>query len=572
VSLRPIPSTPMHHHIPSACVLLTSLVLCGGAAAQGDFSRADSLRGSIGPERAWWNVKHYDITVRPDFTSRTIQATTTIRFESEAAGERMQIDLQQPLVVDSIFAEFSSFWGGPGDAGMQRLEPVREGNVIWLDLGRTVVPGTSMKLHIHYHGAPRAARNPPWDGGWVWKTDARGTPWMSVACQGLGASVWYPCKDHQSDEPDDGADLRIIAPEGLVGVGNGRLKESRTNEDGTSTWHWAVVNPINTYNIIPYIGRYVHFGSIYNGIAGPLSLDYWVLEQDLEKARAHFTQVPPMLDCFEEYLGPFPWYEDGFKLVQAPYLGMEHQSAVAYGNGFVNGYRGADLSRTGHGLLWDYIIVHESGHEWYGNSITTADIADMWVQEGFTVYTEVLFTQCQQGLAAANAYMTGMRRNIVNDKPVIGPHGVNEEGSGDMYYKGASVVHMVRAMLNDDVAFWTMIRDMNRTYRHAIVTSTQIERFMDERLPFDLQPFFEQYLRTTRIPVLEWRIKGGRLLYRWSGTVPGFTMPVDVTLGDSSVRLVPTSEWQTLEQRVRGGKGIQVDERFYINARRVSAP
>ena len=556
------------------CPIVCALLLAIGLQAQllspeAGYDRADSLRGSIGPERAWWNVKHYDISVRPDPGTKSIAGKTTITFEAIANGQRMQIDLQQPLVIDSIVAEITTFWESGGSYGTPLLSFAHQENVVWVEFPDTITIGTRMPIHIHYHGVPREARTPPWDGGWVWSTDRNGAPWVSVTCQGLGASVWFPCKDHQSDEPDNGASLRITVPDTLKAIGNGRLKGVIENDDGTATWHWAVTSPINSYNIIPYIGKYAHFQEEFTGAEGKLDLDYWVLEQDLVKAKEHFKQVPPMMECFEEYLGPFPWYEDGFKLVQAPYLGMEHQSAIAYGNGFQNGYRGMDISRSGHGLDFDYIIVHETGHEWFGNSITTADIADMWVQEGFTVYTEVAYVECTKGKKAAAEYLIGIRRNITNDRPVIAPYGVNEEGSTDMYYKGAAVVHMVRAIMNDDEKFWRMIRDMTSEFEHSIVTSEVIEKFMDDRVDPDLAVFFDQYLRTTRVPRLEWRVEKRRLYYRWAAALNGFAMPVDVSIHGKEHRLQPTTEWKEFDGKVRKRAQLGSDPAFYITVARV---
>jgi aminopeptidase N len=555
-------------------LLLTALFLAKDSTAQltsaaSRFDRMDTLRGSVGPYRAWWNVTYYDISIKPDLTARQIQGTTIIAFTATAEGQRMQIDLQEPLTVDSITVEVTSFKDGMMVIGDRAVDHSREKNVIWVDLPEKMRAGEATTLRIHYHGTPRAARNAPWDGGWVWTQDRSGAPWASVACQGLGASVWFPCKDHQGDEPEDGASLHITVPDTLVGVGNGRLKDQTRNRDGTSTWNWQVKSPINSYNIIPYIGKYTMFEENFAGAEGELDLQYWILKEDEAKAREHFKQVPGMMKCFEEYLGPFPWYNDGFKLVQAPYLGMEHQSAIAYGNDFKMGYRGMDLSHSGYGNRFDYIIVHETGHEWFGNSITTADIADMWIHEGFTVYTEVAYVECMFGKDAANQYALGMRGNIVNDRPVIGPHGVNEEGSGDMYYKGAAVIHMVRAIMNDDEKFWGMIRDLGTTFKHSIVTSEQIEDHMDQGVDQDLNVFFDQYLRTTRVPVLEWKIEKKRLSYRWAGSLPGFQMPVDVQLGNDRIRLEPTGEWQKFDRKVKRRTEVVVDPRYYVESRKL---
>lgn len=530
----------------------------------------DSLRGSIGPERAWWDATFYDVTVKPDLSARTIQGTTIIAFIALEKGQRMQLDLQQPLVVDSITYEVQAYRNGALAIEDRPVSFKHEENVVWVDLPLALSAGEANTLRVHYHGKPRAAKNPPWDGGWIWKKDKRGNPWVSVACQGLGASVWYPCKDHQSDEPDNGAALHITVPDSLVAVGNGRLRSTVKNGDGTSTWNWAVSSPINTYNLVPYIGKYAHFNEVYAGVNGPLDCDYWVLEQDLDKAKQQFQQVKLMLACFEQWMGPFPWYEDGYKLVQAPHLGMEHQSAVAYGNGFVNGYMGMDLSGTGWGKKWDYIIIHESGHEWFGNSISTADIADMWVHEGFTMYSEVLYTECQSGTDAAEEYLVGVRNNISNDRPLIGPYGVNQEGSGDMYPKGASVVHMVRHIMGD-APFKAMLLEMQRKYRHKVVTSAEIEAFMDSCSAEDLRPLFDQYLRSTKVPVLEWGVKDKQLVARWTNCIPGFTMRVGLVINERPVDTTIGTEWRTLSTGKVKKAGVQIDRNWYATARKLSS-
>ncbi|HRH37884.1 MAG TPA: M1 family metallopeptidase, partial [Flavobacteriales bacterium] len=488
-------------------ILLAFLFSQVGFSQLGDgqqtFTHADSLRGSIGPYRAWWNVVGYDVSVRPNYDERSIKGITQIAFDAVAAGQRMQIDLQQPLVVDSILTDVAAFKDGAITVSYKAITFSHEENVVWVDLPQPMKPGEATTITIHYHGVPRAAKHAPWDGGWIWKTDEQGNPWMSVACQGLGASVWYPCKDHQSDEPDNGANLHITVSDSLQAVGNGRLRSTVKNNDGTSTWNWQVTNPINTYNLVPYIGKYAHFHEVFDGANGKLDCDYWVLAANEAKAREHFKQAPLMLKCFEEWLGPYPFYEDGYKLVEAPHLGMEHQSAVAYGNKYQNGYLGMDRSGTGHGMKWDYIIIHESGHEWFGNSITTADIADMWIHEGFTDYTETIYTECQQGKEPAEEYVIGLRHGIANDRPMIGPYGVNQEGSGDMYNKGANLIHTIRHIVGDST-FKAMLLEMNKRFYHKTVTSAQIEQFISEFCGVDLSKVFDQYLRTAQVPVLEW--------------------------------------------------------------------
>jgi aminopeptidase N len=394
---------------------------------------------------------------------------------------------------------------------------------------------------------------------------------MSVACQGLGASVWYPCKDHQSDEPDNGASLSITAADTLVAVGNGRLVEKKPAPNNSLTWTWKVKNPINNYNIIPYIGKYVHFDDHYSGEnKRNLSLDYWVLDYNLSKAKKQFTQVKSMLKCFEYWFGPYPFYEDGYKLVESPHLGMEHQSAVAYGNKYANGYLGTDLSHTGWGLKWDYIIVHESGHEWFANSITTKDIADMWVHEGFTDYAETLYTECLFGKKAADEYCQGLRENIDNDIPIIGHYGVNQEGSGDMYYKGANMIHTIRQVINDDVLFRNILRGLNKTFYHQAVTSKQVEEYISKKSGKDLSKIFDQYLRTINIPVLEYKISKNKIDFRWTNCVDGFNMPLKINTGKSQL-INPTTDWQSLKlSTTHDGETFSVDKNFYINTKKVN--
>ena len=524
------------------------------------FTRQDTLRGSIGPERSWWDVLHYDISVTPDFDAKTITGKTTIRYRitEDKHSDYLQIDLQQPLVIDTIFYNNKLYINYPAKPYY------KEGNVWHVPLPKAA-KGSEQSIGIAYHGKPREAVMPPWDGGWIFKKDKQGNPWMSVACQGLGASVWYPCKDHQSDEPDRGATLTINVPNGLVAVGNGRLKNKSSVGDLTS-YTWEVKSPINNYNIIPYIGKYVNWSDTLQGEKGKLDLNYWVLDYELDKAKKQFEQVKPMLRAFEYWFGPYPFYEDGYQLIQSPHLGMEHQSAVAYGNEFKNGYLGRDLSGSGWGLKWDYIIVHESGHEWFANNITTKDIADMWIHEGFTDYSETLFVEYYYGKEAADAYLQGLRKNIENDLPIIGPYGVNKEGSGDMYYKGANLLHTIRQVINDDEKFRQILRNLNRDFYHQTVTSKQVENYISQKSGKDLSKIFDQYLRTTKLPVLELKTEGDKINYWWTNVVTGFNMPVKLTNG---TWITPTATIQKLKLDKADFDRIGVDKNFYVEVKRL---
>ena len=513
------------------------------------FTHQDTLRGTVTPQRSWWDVTHYAITVAPDFDTKTIRGSNDIQFRVLEPGTDLQIDLQLPMHIDSVL------W----DAA--KIPFTRDSNAFFLRFPETLKKGSLQTLRIAFSGKPREAVNPPWDGGWIWKRDG-GNPWMTVACQGLGASVWYPCKDHQSDEPDS-ASLTMTVPDTLVGVGNGRLRSQTRNGNGTATYTWAVTNPINNYTIIPYIGKYVNWNETYKGEKGPLDCSYWVLDHDLEKARVQFKQVQLMLACFEHWFGPYPFYEDSYKLVETPHLGMEHQSAVAYGNKFMNGYLGRDLSSSGWGLKWDYIIVHESGHEWFGNNITSKDIADMWIHEGFTDYSETLFVECQYGKQAATDYIAGLRPGIQNRMPIIGPYGVNQEGSGDMYSKGANMIHTIRQVINNDETFRTILRGLNKTFYHQTVTAKQIEDYISKQSGIDFSKVFQQYLTEIHVPVLEYSFTGGRLRYRYANCIPGFTMPLKVTL-DGEKWLRPTGQWQTLATQAAS---LEIDRNFYVGTK-----
>jgi aminopeptidase N len=541
------------------------------------FTHADTLRGSLNPNRTWWDVMRYDIVVEPDYESKTIKGKTTISFKSSAAGNKtMQIDLQHSLIIDSIIyhrrkIEFKKIDSNAYNAFLKDVE-----SKTYIDKieGGKGVTDNENQITIYYHGTPREAIRPPWDGGWIWKKDTQGRPWMSVACQGLGASVWYPCKDHQSDESDNGASLTIIVPDTLVAVGNGRLKNKTRNNDGTATYTWEVKDPINNYNIIPYIGKYVNWSDTFQGEKGKLDLSYWVLDYNLDKAKKEFEQVKSMLKCFEHWFGPYPFYEDGYKLVESPHLGMEHQSAVAYGNGYQNGYRGMDLSGTGWGLKWDFIIVHESAHEWFGNNITSKDLADMWVHESFANYSETLYTECLFGKEAGNEYNYGTRKRIENDRTIIGPYGVNKEGSGDMYYKGGNMLQTIRHAINDDGKFRNILRGLNKTFYHQTVTTQQIENYISKQSGIDFSKVFDQYLRSTQIPQFEYYFSDNNktLHYRWDSCVNGFDLRLVINKDNKLLALQPTQQWKTLKLDATNQTLFDtdyLDKNYYIRIQQV---
>ncbi|MFN5020683.1 MAG: M1 family metallopeptidase [bacterium] len=515
------------------------------------YTRADTLRGSLNEARNWWDVQHYAVYVEPDYDNKTIKGKVDIRFKVLSPGKTMQIDLQEPMQLGKAYI---------GDKPMTFK---RDGNTFFINVSDILSKDSIFTLALQFQGNVTVAKRPPWDGGWIFSKDKLGRPWMSVACQGLGASVWFPCKDHQSDEPDQGSTLKINVPDSLMAVGNGRLISKEKYRQGWTAYQWEVKNPINNYNIIPYIGKYVSFSESYPGEKGKLDCDYWVLDYNLDKAKKQFAQVKPMLQAFEHWFGPYPFYEDGFKLVESPHLGMEHQSAVAYGNGFQNGYRGRDLSGSGWGLNWDFIIVHESGHEWFGNNITTKEVADMWVHEGFTNYSETIFTTHHYGKEAGNAYVQGTRKLVQNDLPIIGKYGVNEEGSGDMYYKGGNLVHLIRQLFDDDEKFRMALREMNKRFYHTTTTSAAVEQFWSEQLKRDLSPLFDQYLRSTKIPTLQIEKVGNKIKYRWADCNNNFNIPLRVIVDGNPLWIEPTITWKTFKGKSYINS-FEPDKNFYV--------
>lgn len=534
-------------------ILLLFVLLVTFQVSAQEYTKADTLRGTITPERAWWDLLHYDLAVEVFPDSQMIMGKNTISYKVLSKAERMQIDLQAPMTIDKVEQD--------GEA----LKVISDGAAHFIQLRKKQSVGSEKKITIHFSGKPQIAKNAPWDGGFSWKKDENGNHFIATSNQGIGASIWWPNKDHAYDEPNTGLDLSITAPKGLVSVGNGRLISEEENE-GTSTSHWQVVNPINNYGININIGNYVHFKEVYKGLNGNLDLSYWVLEDNLQKAKEQFVQVPLMLDAFEYWFGPYPFYEDSFKLVEVPYLGMEHQSSVTYGNKYANGYLGRDLSGTGWGLKFDFIIIHEAGHEWFANNITHIDVADMWIHEGFTAYSESLYLDYHFGNEAASDYVIGTRRGIRNNSPIIGPaYGVHKEGSGDMYYKGANILHTLRQLVEDDDKWRSALQGLNKDFYHQTVSSAQVEEYLSKKTGIDLTEFWNQYLRTIMIPKLEYKVNGDELTFRFSNVIEGFDMPVIVMIDGKENWIYPKTEWKT--KKFDGAiKKINVKRDFYITS------
>jgi aminopeptidase N len=548
---RAAPISPLRR---SLIPLLALVPLTSAAAQVPSFTHADTLRGSLTPERTWWDVEFYDLHVTIDPSDSTFRGWNAISYRVVGPAREMQIDLQPPLEVDSVVQDG------------RRLTFRQDGNAVFVKLRAAQRRGRTKLLTVHYGGRPHIAVKPPWDGGVVWARDRDGHPWIATACQGVGASVWWPTKDTQADEPDSQR-VTLTVPDSLQVVSNGRLRGVSPAGHGLTAYEWFVTSPVNNYDIAVNVGRYAELSDSYTGEDGRLTLTFWPLPADLESAREQFRQVKPMLACFEHWFGPYPWYRDGYQLVDAPFLGMEHQSAVAYGNGYTNGYRGKDLSGTGWGLTWDFILIHESAHEWFGNSITTADIADMWVHESFANYAESLFTECQYGAAAGAAYVIGARKRVKNDRPIVGPYGVNTEGSGDMYYKGGNMLHTIRQIIGNDSTWRSILRGLGASFGHQVVTGRQVQQYISAHAGVDLSKVFAQYLTTTSLPVFEYRLKDSTLSYRWADVVPGFDMPIRVALAPERwVTLRPRETWQMAT--LQHPEDLRIDENFFVVARR----
>lgn len=536
-------------------LILTFVFTSNLLAQEGQFTRADSLRGYLSSERTAFDVKFYHLDIRVDPEQQSIDGSNTIHFKALQPARKIQLDLFQELQIHSIEQEDG-----------KSLPFTREHNAFFIQFDKPLSVGKTYKLKVNYGGKPRIAPRPPWDGGVSWQKDEEGKPWVVVTCQGLGASVWWPNKDHQSDEPDS-MQISITVPKGLKNVSNGRLREVTELRDGWTRFEWFVANPINNYNVTMNIGNYVHFQDQYKNEEGILDLDYWVLPYHLEAAKKQFEQVKPMLSCFEKHFGPYPFREDGYKLVESPHPGMEHQSAIAYGNYFKNGYRLRSTSQVG--LLFDFIIIHETAHEWFGNSITSADIADMWVHESFGAYLEAVYAECEFGYDAAMDYMYGKRYEVQFDKPIMGTYDVNHEGSGDMYPKGALMLNTIRHACGSDEKWWAMLLKMGNSLKHSIVNYEQVTSFMSKELGRDFSKVFEQYLHHVELPRLrvDVSVVAGvqTMYYRWESDVEGFDLPVKVKVADDKWQLIyPTGRRQKMTLNLSDPESFEVDRNFFI--------
>lgn len=541
---------------------ITSLLFCLSfisvqaqlLSEKNNFTRQDTLRGSITPERVWWDLTYYHLDIKVNPGKKYISGKNTIQYKVLENNSVMQIDLQPPLKITKAVQN------------NKELDIRHDGNAHFITLKDPQNTNDINNIDVHYEGHPKEAVNAPWDGGFSWKKDNKGNDFIATSCQGLGASVWWPCKDHMYDEVDSML-ISVNVPSKLMDVSNGRLRSVEQYED-TKTYHWIVKNPINNYGVNINIGDYAHFSEVFDGENGNLDMDYYVLKDNLEKAKVHFKDAPKMMKAFEHWFGPYPFYKDGYKLVEVPYLGMEHQSSVTYGNKYMQGYLGRDLSDTGWGLKFDFIIIHESGHEWFANNITYIDIADMWIHESFTNYSESLFVEYYYGKEAGAEYVIGTRKDIQNDRPIIGYYHVNTEGSGDMYPKGGNMLHTLRQLVEDDEKWRQILRGLNRTFYHQTVTTQQIENYMSEKTGIDLTEFFNQYLRTIKIPTLEYKIEHKELKYHWTNIVKKFDMPILVTINGKEQWIYPNAEWKSIPLNSNNAS-FEINPNFYIYVKRI---
>jgi aminopeptidase N len=546
--------------LAAAIGIFLQMQICAGHifAQTGEITRQEMLRGSVTPEREWWDVLHYHLAVEFFPEKKSIKGSNIITFKTLKAGSKMQIDLQPPLAVTKIIH---------GDA---ELKFEREGNVYRVSFEKDIPAGVEDKIEVFYEGKPVESKNPPWSGGITWGRDDLGEHFITTTCQGIGASIWWANKDHGADEPDRGMQISVTVPENLAAVSNGRLKKTDQNtQNKTKTFHWEVINPINNYGVNVNIGNYVHWEEKFQGLGGDLDVQYWVLAHQKEAAVRQFKEVPRMLKAFEHWFGKYPFYEDGYKLVAVSYPGMEHQSSVTYGNWFRNGYLARDYSGSGVGFKFDFIIVHESGHEWFGNNISMKDAADMWVHEGFTNYSENLFVEYHFGKKDAEDYVIGSRRNIQNDSPIIGTYGANREGSGDMYAKGGNMLHTIRHVINDDKKWLAILRGLNRDFWHQTVTTQQIESYISKSAGIDLSKIFDQYLRTVQIPVLQYKTEGKTVSYQYAQVVKGFAMPLRVNINGQEVTITPNEAMQTYTFADEI-KTFEVNRNFYVKTEKMN--
>ena len=545
----------------SAILTVVCVLASPGFARQTpQFTRADSLRGMPAAARTCYDISYYHLDVRIDPSTQFISGSNTIDFRVASEFDVMQIDLFANMNIDKILLDEST----PATF-------TREFNAVFVRLPKRLPAGSRHAIRVFYSGKPQVARRPPWDGGFTWERDKEGNPWVAVTCQGTGASLWWPNKDHQADEPDSML-MSITVPKGLTDISNGRLRKTLTLPDGWTRFDWFISYPVNNYNVTVNIGKLAHFIDSYTSVTGEkLTLDYYVVPENFEKAKKVFQQVKPMMASFERAFGPYPFIRDGYKLVESPHTGMEHQTAVAYGNWYIGGYRGRAPSETG--LKLDFIIIHESAHEWWGNSVSSTDIADMWIHESFGAYAEAVFVESQYGPLEALKYINGKKPNVLNDRPIIGIPNVQYRGSGDMYDKGQLVLNTLRSVIDNDSLWFRILRGIHERFKYQTINAEDVFRFINESAGSDYTYFFDQYFRQTRIPKLTVMAskKGDtvRAMYRWNAEAKDFRMPVKAQTSPGHFEWIhPTNSWQTVELYGMKPEDFKIaEDLFYVDVK-----
>jgi aminopeptidase N len=510
-------------------------------------TRADILRGEYGRHRANNDLLHYTLEVRIDPDKKYLSGKNTIRFRMVQDDTRIQLDLYANLSVDRIVF------------GTTPLTYTREVNAVFVDFPETLRAGREYAIDFHYSGTPIETGR---FGGIAFRKDPEGNPWINTACEGEGASIWWPNKDQWRDEPE-GMDLRVAIPSHLVDVSNGRFMGKTDLGDGYTRWDWRIHYPINSYNVSLNIGNYVHFGEK----IGDLTLDYYVLPGNLDKARKQFAQAKPMIEVYEKVFGEYPFIKDGFKLIEVPYSGMEHQSAVTYGNRWANGYLERDWTGVGVSPKFDFIIIHESAHEWFGNAVSAADVSDMWIQEGWTTYLEVIYVEHLFGYEDALKYINGYKEKVRNTAAIITQRGIHRSPNQDQYFKGALFLHTLRNVVNDDQKWWTALRDVYQAFKYRNIMTEDLVRFMNARLGMTLTPLFDQYLRRAELPTLElaFSADGKTVAHRWRADERDFAMPIRVGARERWQTIVPTTDWQVMPLTMPKDQFDVATELYYVN-------
>jgi len=524
------------------------------------YDRCDTLRGSLRAERTCFDVTFYDLSVEVMPEKKFIKGSNTILFKVLEPSKTVQIDLFENYTITAIETALTS--------NPTPLKFERECQAVFIEFPKMLKVGDQHSITVYYEGKPQIAERAPWDGGFVWEKDEEGEHWIGVACQGLGASSWWPNKDHLSDEPDS-MYIHCTVPNHLMAVSNGNLMRTQAVDTLRTRYDWKVSYPINNYNVSLNIANYTNFSDVYfNENGDSLHLDYYVLPYNLEKAKKQFEQVKPMMACFEKYLGPYPFYKDGFALVETPYLGMEHQSGIAYGNDYQTGYDGRDFSQIG--LDFDYIIIHEAGHEWWGNSVSKKEAADMWIHESFCTYSEALYVECLHGYETAMNYVNARKNRVANQKPMVGVRGVNEEGS-DMYDKGMLFLNTVRSIVDNDDVWFSTLKEITEHFKMKNTDYEELTAFISKSTGKDLSKIFEQYLTYPNLPEFEYKLKkSGKLKYKWNANVAGFKMPLKVKPNAEAdfITLEPGSNWKKIKLDNVHADEFEIDhQHFYISVK-----